>query len=145
MKHSGRVSGVDDMPYIIGLGMDIALDLHGEYQAIIRMYDEDRATVPLKAFFGDLLDRPLRRKNYPLALPPFLPRHKKRAPQNTRFPASNIPFTISVPAIRATPSRSSTPLHESPKIPWPSSPVLLSPVSAVLRLSPPCPGAGSAH
>ena len=68
MKHSGRVSGVDDMPYIIGLGMDIALDLHGEYQAIIRMYDEDRATVPLKAFFGDLLDRPLRRKNYPLAL-----------------------------------------------------------------------------
>ncbi|MCI9230410.1 MAG: DUF2726 domain-containing protein [Lachnospiraceae bacterium] len=67
MKHS-RVSGVDDMPYIIGLGMDIALDLHREYQAIIKMYDEDRITVPLKAFFGDLLDRPLRRKNYPLAL-----------------------------------------------------------------------------
>ncbi len=67
MKHS-RVSGVDDMPYIIGLGMDIALDLHREYQAIIKMYDEDRTTVPLKAFFGDLLDRPLRRKNYPLAL-----------------------------------------------------------------------------
>mgnify|MGYP002510696290 FL=1 len=68
MRRSGRVMGVDDMPYVIGMGMDIALDLHSEYQAIIKMYDEDRSTVPLKAFFGDLLDRPLRRKNYPLAL-----------------------------------------------------------------------------
>ncbi len=68
MRHSRQVTGVDDMPYIIGLGMDIALDLHSEYQAILRMYAENKVTVPLKAFFGDLLDRPVRRKNYPLAL-----------------------------------------------------------------------------
>nr|WP_302593239.1 AAA domain-containing protein [uncultured Acetatifactor sp.] len=68
MKHSRRVMGVDDMPYIIGLGMDVPLDLHGEYQAIIKMISEDRATVPIRAFFGDLLNRPVRRKSYPFAL-----------------------------------------------------------------------------
>lgn len=68
MKHSGRVMGVDDMPYIIGLGMDIPLDLHAEYQAIVKRYSEGRATVPIKAFFGELLNRPIRRKSYPFAL-----------------------------------------------------------------------------
>lgn len=62
--------GVDDMPYIIGLGMDIVLDLHTEYQAIINMYqeDKDKIPVPIKAFFGDLLARPRRIKDYPIAL-----------------------------------------------------------------------------
>ncbi len=68
MKHSARVCGVDDMPYVIGLGMDIALDLHSEYQAILKMYEEDRVTVPIKAFFGDLLNRPRRIKSYPIML-----------------------------------------------------------------------------
>ena len=68
MRHTNRVMGVDDMPYIIGLGMDVPLDLHGEYQAIIKMISEERATVPIRAFFGDLLNRPLRRKSYPFAL-----------------------------------------------------------------------------
>ncbi len=49
---------VDDMPYIIGLGMDIAIDLHNEYKAIIKMYQEEKVTVPIKAFFGDLINRP---------------------------------------------------------------------------------------
>lgn len=67
-KNSKQVMGVDDMPYMIGLGMDIALDLHKEYQAIIKMYQADTVTTPIKAFFGDLLARPRRNKDYPIAL-----------------------------------------------------------------------------
>lgn len=63
----GRALAVDDMPYIIGLGMDIPLDLHKEYQAIMEMYDQDKVTVPIRAFFGELQSRPIRRKNYPIA------------------------------------------------------------------------------
>ena len=59
---------VDDMPYIIGLGMDVVIDLHSEYQAILDMYEGDKVTVPIKAFFGDLLDRPRRRKASPITL-----------------------------------------------------------------------------
>lgn len=67
-KHSGQVISVDDMPYIIGMGMDVVLDLRKEYQAIIDMYQEDNVTVPIKAFFGDLLARPRRSKEYPIVL-----------------------------------------------------------------------------
>lgn len=59
---------VSDMPYVIGLGMDIVLDLHEEYSAIIEMYQADEVTYPIKAFFGDVLSRPVRRKTYPIAL-----------------------------------------------------------------------------
>ncbi len=68
MKNLGRRMELDDRPYVIGLGMDVAVDLHGEYQAIMDMYHEDRVTVPIKAFFGDLLSRPRRRKSYPIML-----------------------------------------------------------------------------
>ncbi|MCM1175991.1 MAG: AAA domain-containing protein [Blautia sp.] len=61
-------SDVDDMPYIIGLEADIALDLHKEYGSIIRMYRQGEATVPIKAFFGDLLERPRRTAACPIAL-----------------------------------------------------------------------------
>lgn len=67
-KHTRQARGVDDMPYIIGLGMEVVLDLHKEYRAIIDMYNEGKATVPIKAFFGDLLSRPVRRKEYPITL-----------------------------------------------------------------------------
>lgn len=67
-RHSRLVMGVDDMPYIIGLGMDIVIDLHEEYQEIIKMYQEGTATIPIKAFFGDLVARPRRSKEYPIAL-----------------------------------------------------------------------------
>ncbi len=67
-RHTGQVMGVDDMPYIIGLGMEVALDLHKEYRAIIDMYNEGKAAVPIKAFFGDLLSRPVRKKEYPITL-----------------------------------------------------------------------------
>jgi len=66
--HTGQVMGVDDMPYVIGLGMEVALDLHKEYRAIIDRYNQGKATVPIKAFFGDLLSRPIRRKEYPITL-----------------------------------------------------------------------------
>lgn len=61
-------SNVDDMPYVIGLEADIALDLHKEYESIIKMYRQGEATVPIKAFFGDLLERPRRIRAWPIAL-----------------------------------------------------------------------------
>ncbi|MEY8339529.1 AAA domain-containing protein [Lachnospiraceae bacterium 62-35] len=67
-RHSRLIMGVDDMPYVIGLGMDIVLDLHKEYQALLQLFQEDRVTIPIRAFFGDLLNRPVRRKTYPIAL-----------------------------------------------------------------------------
>ncbi len=67
-RHSGKNISVDDLPYIVGLGMDIVLDLHKEYQALMGMYQGGKAMVPVKAFFGDLLSRPIRRKEYPIVL-----------------------------------------------------------------------------
>lgn len=67
-KHTKLVMGVDDMPYIIGIGMDVVIDLHGEYQSIVQMYEGKNVTVPIKAFFGDLLSKPVRNKVYPMAL-----------------------------------------------------------------------------
>ncbi len=67
-KRAGQNISVDDLPYIIGLGMDVVLDLHKEYKAIMEMYREGKATVPVKAFFGDLVSRPIRRKEYPIVL-----------------------------------------------------------------------------
>ena len=61
-------SNVDDMPYIIGLEADIALDLHKEYQAVMKMYQRKEAPVPIRAFFGDLLERPRRTAAWPIAL-----------------------------------------------------------------------------
>lgn len=61
-------SNVDDMPYMIGLESDIALDLHKEYQALMKKYQENKAPVPIKAFFGDLLERPRKTAAYPIAL-----------------------------------------------------------------------------
>lgn len=61
-------NNVDDMPYIIGLGMDIPLDLHKEYGSIIKMFQEGEVSVPIKAFFGDLLDKPRKTAAYPIAL-----------------------------------------------------------------------------
>lgn len=69
-KRNRQILGVDDMPYVIGLGMDIALDLHSEYEAIMKMYHKHKEEVPapIQAFFGDLLGRPIRKKAYPIAL-----------------------------------------------------------------------------
>lgn len=59
---------VDDLPYLIGLGIDIVLDLKKEYKAIHNMYASGEVSYPIKAFFGDLLKKPIRYKTYPIAL-----------------------------------------------------------------------------
>lgn len=63
-----QISGVDDMPYIIAIGRDMMLDLHQEYDAIHKMYDEDKVSIPIQAFFGNLLKPVIRTKDYPTIL-----------------------------------------------------------------------------
>lgn len=67
-EYTAGKSIVDDMPYVLGIGRDIIIDLHTEYKGIIEMYESNNVTFPIKAFFGDLLEKPRRRKNYPIAL-----------------------------------------------------------------------------
>ena len=67
-RYTAGKASVDDMPYAIGIGMDIIIDLHKEYQAIIEMYEKKHVTFPINAFFGDLLEKPRRTKSYPIAL-----------------------------------------------------------------------------
>ncbi len=69
ITHSNKqINGVDDMPYLIALGRDLILDLHEEYEAILKMYEEGKQTVPVRAFFGELLRQTGRRADYPIAL-----------------------------------------------------------------------------
>lgn len=63
-----HLRGVDDMPYVIAIGMESILDLEQEYSAIMDMYQCGKVTAPIRAFFGEYLKRPVRRKQYPLAL-----------------------------------------------------------------------------
>ncbi|MCQ4636057.1 AAA domain-containing protein [Anaerovorax odorimutans] len=63
-----HIKGVDDMPYILTLAREQILDLDREYGAILEMYQEETVTVPIKAFFGELVKQPVRKKQYPLAL-----------------------------------------------------------------------------
>ena len=67
-ERGGSASIVDDMPYVIGLGMDVVLNLHDEYKAIMHMFDKQEVSVPIRAFFGELLEKPRRTKAYPIAL-----------------------------------------------------------------------------
>jgi len=67
-RQNKYINGVDDMPYILTIGMDCMLDLEVEYKAVLDMYESGKVTVPIKAFFGDLVRRPDRRKDYPIAL-----------------------------------------------------------------------------
>ena len=55
-RAAGGKTVVDDLPYLIGLGMDLPMDLHKEYNGILEMYRKGEVTVPIKAFFGELLD-----------------------------------------------------------------------------------------
>ena len=67
-RYSEEVRGVDDMPYIIAIGYDVIVDLDSEYKGIRDMFSNDKVTVPVDAFFGNLTKRPLRKKTYPLVL-----------------------------------------------------------------------------
>lgn len=63
-----NIKGVDDMPYLLTISREIVLDLNQEYAKIMEMYQEDKVTTPIRAFFGELTKQPARRKQYPLAL-----------------------------------------------------------------------------
>ena len=66
-KNNPEYNG-DDMPYVMALSRDFTINLDEEYNAILKMYEDNTVTYPIKAFFGDLTDKPRRIKNYPLAL-----------------------------------------------------------------------------
>ena len=67
ISYSNPEISVDDMPYMIAMGFDVILDLDKEYESIIDMYNE-KSSVPISAFFGELVKRPERRKEYPIVL-----------------------------------------------------------------------------
>ena len=67
-RSNRQISGVDDMPYMIAIGRDLLIDLHHEYHAIHKMYDEDKVSIPIQAFFGNLLKPIIRTKDYPTVL-----------------------------------------------------------------------------
>ena len=69
-RRTGQRIVVDDRPYMIAVGSDVLLDLHSEYQAIVDCYAKGGggATFPIRAFFGEVLSRPRRRKAYPITL-----------------------------------------------------------------------------
>jgi hypothetical protein len=67
-KYNSHINGVDDMPYVIAIGRNVMVDLHKEYEAINKMYENNEVTIPIKAFFGELLKQVDRRKNYPITL-----------------------------------------------------------------------------
>ena len=64
------LKGVDDMPYVIAIGRNMKIDLRPEYEAIVKMFEKgkDEIPAPISAFFGNFLDRPVRRKTYPFAI-----------------------------------------------------------------------------
>ncbi|MCM1569719.1 MAG: AAA domain-containing protein [Roseburia sp.] len=67
-KNNRQIKGVDDMPYLIAVGRDMFLDLQEEYAAVYKMFEENRVSAPINAFFGNLVQEPASRRVYPIAL-----------------------------------------------------------------------------
>lgn len=67
-SNSRGTNKVDDLPYIMSIGLDIQINLDREYAAIIKMYDDNEVTKPMNAFFGELVEHAKNRKTYPIAL-----------------------------------------------------------------------------
>ncbi len=66
---AGKKPVVDDMPYVLGLGMDVVLNLHDEYKAILDMFEKQQVTYPVKAFFGGIVRTAApHQRAYPIAL-----------------------------------------------------------------------------
>ncbi|HRY78666.1 MAG TPA: AAA domain-containing protein, partial [Candidatus Izemoplasmatales bacterium] len=55
-------------PFFVELQRQRPVDLHAEFKGIFDMYAENRVTVPVKAFFGELKNSSRRIKNYPITL-----------------------------------------------------------------------------
>lgn len=53
-EHIKDHQAVDDRPYFISLQRNPIINLEKEYEAIINMYSENKPTIPIKAFFGEL-------------------------------------------------------------------------------------------
>lgn len=63
-----EIPGVDDMPYVLSLGMEGMPDLDNEYNAIVKMYLENAVTTPIAAFFGEYKTLARRTKSLPITL-----------------------------------------------------------------------------
>ncbi len=61
-------STVNDMPYIVVVAHDNLIDLDKEYAGILKMFEDNTVTAPIKAFLGGITDRSRRRKEYPIIL-----------------------------------------------------------------------------
>lgn len=59
---------VDDEPHVYSIRRYTPMYLQGEYDAISTLCNSDKPTYPIRAFFGNLVRRPIRRKEYPLSL-----------------------------------------------------------------------------
>ncbi len=59
---------VDDCPYFLCLQRNININLEKEYESIIEMYSNNKVTVPIKAFFGELHSVKENSKILPIAL-----------------------------------------------------------------------------
>lgn len=59
--HGGQKPVVDDMPYVLGLGMDVVLNLHDEYKKPYLICLKS-SRLYQSAFFRELLERPRRTK-----------------------------------------------------------------------------------
>ena len=68
MNNLVRGQSVDDMPHIVELQYESILDLHSQYEGIIKMVENDNMSTPIKAFWGELVSKPKRRsQNFPMA------------------------------------------------------------------------------
>ena len=68
MHNLVRGQSVDDMPHLIELQYDSILDLRAQYDGIIEMLEKGELSVPLKAFWGELVSKPRRsNQNFPMA------------------------------------------------------------------------------
>lgn len=63
IMRSNRAISVDDLPYFLSLAYDISIDLEAEYEGIISMWQNNNLTVPLQAFFGQMVKKPRFKKN----------------------------------------------------------------------------------
>ena len=68
MERCGSTALVDDEPHVYSLRRYTPNYLQDEYDAIASMCNDGKATQPIKAFFGNLIRRPIRRKDYPISL-----------------------------------------------------------------------------
>jgi len=59
---------IDDRPYLMSICFDSIIDLKTEYAGISLLYENDTVSVPLKAFFGELVSRPEKRKEYDIVM-----------------------------------------------------------------------------